>query len=156
MTPSLVNAWKQRGVVFLWRYVENERNYPGWHFTTDAEGAASLCDLLKAMGSHPTSSHRTLLVTPPTMSILGVPNNKGGSARWTAPEKWRITYFPEAADTWHFDGDATLAHLSLGSALLPRLMSATEGIVRGQGDFSIGTSSAKGSELWFWWQAGAA
>jgi hypothetical protein len=156
VTPSLVNAWKQRGVVFLWRYVENERNYAGWHFTADAEGAASLCELLRAMASHPTSSHRTLLVTRPTVSILEVPNNKGGSAHWSAPKKWRITYLPEAANIWEFDGDAAIANLSLGSALLPRIIAAAEGIVRGQGDFSIGPPNGRGSELWFWWHAGAA
>ena len=30
---SPVNAWKQSGRVSLWRYTENERNYPGWGST---------------------------------------------------------------------------------------------------------------------------
>src|SRR5438105_1048742 len=105
MTPSPVQAWKQRGLVFLWRYLENERNYPGWHFTADDLGATSFCELLRAMGSFAVPSHRTLVVTPPTTSVLAVPNNRNGAAPWVAPDKWRIAHLPEPenAEIWRFD-----------------------------------------------------
>jgi hypothetical protein len=155
MTRSAVDAWKQHGTVYLWHYLENERNYPGWHFTADAEGVASVSALFKALRGHSTPAYRTVVVSQPTPSILGVPNNKSGAARWFAPDKWRITYLPdtEQANTWTFQSDNKIARLSLGSAMVPQLIAGVEDVAQGKGDYCIGLAN---SELWFWWHLHAA
>jgi hypothetical protein len=148
---SHVDAWKQRGSLYLWRYLDNVRNYPGWHFAATAEGYVSLSSLLKVFSATSTCSYRTLVVTPPTPTILKVPNNR--CARWTAPKKWRISFMPELqwSNAWEFSVDNEIVHLSLGSLALPCLVSAVEDGAHGEGDFSINPSGARGSELWIWW-----
>ena len=47
--------WKQRGIISLWRYTENSRNYSGWHLTADAAGCASLLELLPPVDAPPVN-----------------------------------------------------------------------------------------------------
>lgn len=134
------------GTVSLWRYTENERNYPGWQLSADASGAASLCSLvteLKVVGGY-----RTVTVTPPSEALLRVPNNKRGKAAWWAPVRLRVQFLsaPEEANSWRMIEDADTVVLSLGSESMSVLLAGIEGIGEGKGDYSIGTPS-----LWFWW-----
>lgn len=82
---SPVNTWRQSGRVSLWRYTENERNYPGWNLNADAAGCRSLLELLDAL-TITGAGGRMVTVTQPTSEQLRVPNNRGGAAAWLAPE----------------------------------------------------------------------
>lgn len=54
---QLANAWKQSGRISIWRYTENERNYPGWNLDAlAADGAGS----------------RSIAITAPTKAQLAV------------------------------------------------------------------------------------
>lgn len=53
------------GRVSLWRYTENERNYPGWNLNADAAGCRSLLELLDAL-TITGAGGRTVTVTQPT------------------------------------------------------------------------------------------
>jgi len=77
---SAVESWQQRGSFYFWRYTENERNYPGWHFMVDAAASQSMAALASAFlaeGPHPA---RVLVLSPPSDVVLSVPNNKDGRA----------------------------------------------------------------------------
>ncbi len=145
---SPVNAWRQSGRVSLWRYTENERNYPGWNLNADAAGCRSLLELLDALTSAGTGA-RTIKLTPPTFEQLRVPNNRGGAAAWIAPEKWNVSLAPDSAD-WDFPADIQPAVLALGSNWLAPLRAGIAGIQAGVGDHSIGDDE-RGLALWFWW-----
>lgn len=146
--PQRVNAWKQSGRISLWRYTENEGNYPGWHLNADAAGCRSLLELLDAF-SLDGSGSRTIAVTPPTAAQLQVPNYRHGAAAWVAPEKWCMT-FSSAPDDWIFPPDLHPATLTLGSSWFVALRNGLTDIPAGRGDWSTGHRKGELS-LWFWW-----
>ena|SRR5690606_2625984 len=145
---SVANSWKQSGRISLWRYTENERNFPGWHLNADAAGCQSLLALLDALAADGTGS-RTVTVTAPTKAQLSVPNNKDGLAAWMAPDKLRVTFSPTAHE-WSFPSQLDPAVITVGSAWLAQLRDGIVGIPTGRGDYSIGDRKG-GLPLWFWW-----
>ena len=147
------HSWKQAGSIALWRYKENQRNFPGWHLTADAAGCASLIALLDAFASDGGSSSRTLTVQAPTLAILSVPNNR--SSAWRSPSKLRLSLSASPSE-WSFPESLEPAALTFGSEWLPDLRQAIAGIPRGQGDYSIGRPGNGNLQLWFWWQPAAA
>ena len=139
------------GSVSLWRYVENERNYPGWNLSADLRGVASLLSILSELQA--AGGHRTVPITPPTLSTLAVPNNRSGKAKYVVPTKWRLHYLrtDEGADAWTFSFEQEVAILALGRNRMLKLIAGIAGLTQGVGDFSIGGSN-KLETLWFWWR----
>jgi len=135
----------------LWRYAENQRNFPGWYLTADPPGCASLIALLDAFIADGTPSSRTLIVTAPTQAVLAVPNNR--SAASITPAKFRLSSSSTASE-WSFPQSTEPAELSVGADWLPVLRQAIGGIPQGKGDYSIGPSGS--GSLWLWWQPAAA
>lgn len=86
MADENVNRWKQQGRIYFWRYTEGTRNYPGWQLTADRAFCDGFADLIDRMLNASYNCEKSLNVTPPTQKILGVPNNRGGSAKWKAPK----------------------------------------------------------------------
>jgi hypothetical protein len=149
------HLWKQAGRISLWRYTENERNFPGWHVTADATGCSSLISLLDAFASDNVAVSRTVEVVAPTPEILAVPNNRSGRAAWSAPTKLVLS-FSTAAAQWSFPNSSDPAAFTVGSEWLALLRKGIEGIPNGLGDYSIGTQSNGNLRLWFWWWPSAA
>lgn len=145
------HTWKQSGPVALWRFIENQRNFPGWHLTANAGGCASLIALLDAFAIDNAPSSRVLAIVQPTLAELRVPNNR--SSGITVPGKLRLV-FAEESNAWSFPAATDTAELTFGSQWLAPLKEAVAGIPLGKGDFSIGLRS--GERLWFWRQPAAA
>ena len=135
----------------LWRYTENQRNFPGWHFTASIEGCSSLVALLDAFAADGIESSRTLSVTAPTSTVLAVPNNRSGAP--FVPSKFRLSFSDFPSQLLFQESDSTVA-LSVGSRWLSQLRQAVADIPFGKGDYSIGASGSE--KLWFWWQPTAA
>jgi hypothetical protein len=144
------HSWQQSGSIMLWRYTENQRNFPGWHLTANAEGCASLIALLDFFAASGAPGFRTLTITAPTQAALAVANNR--SAASVAPDKLRLT-FSGMSSQWLFPESTDPAELSIGTEWLPVLRRAIAGIPVGNGDYSIGPSGSGG--LWLWWQPAA-
>ena len=142
-TPSFP---QQRGSISLWRYTESTRNFSGWHLSANDDGAIALKSILHALQE--SGGTCTLTVTRPSAAVLSVPNNRGGHAAWSAPNRWRICY-QATADEWRFPPTGEPAVLTLGTTHLGQLVAGLDDILAGQGDYSIGI---EGEELWFWWQ----
>ena len=147
------HSWKQSGAIALWRYKENQRNFPGWHLTADATGCASLLALLDAFASDGGTCSRTLAIQAPTLAILAVPNNR--SSAWRSPSKLRLSLSENPAE-WSFPESLEPATLTFGWDWLPKLRQGIAGIPHGEGDYSIGGSGSSNLQLWFWWQPAAA
>jgi len=143
-------GWKQRGRISLWRYTENQKNYPGWHLNADGEGCASLLELIDALSGRPGGNCR-LRLSSPSPQQLAVPNNR--SAAWNAPQLWVIQHDPEP-EHWHFASELESATLNAGARWLERLRKGVAGIPARQGDYSIGAGRLRESSLWFWWGPG--
>jgi hypothetical protein len=147
------HSWKQAGSIALWRYTENQRNYPGWNFTADEVGCASLLALLDAFEADGFVASRTVSTNPPTAAILRVPNNR--SSAWLAPSKLRLSFSANPAE-WSFPESLEPATLTFGADWLPQFRQAVAGVPRGDGDYSIGHTGNGNLQLWFWWQPAAA
>lgn len=158
MSDPSVTRWRQRGRVYLWRYKENTRNYPGWHMTADHEACTSLVELIDAMQVARWPSNATVAVSPPTDDILLVPNNRGGAARWTAPTSLKLKYTRDQvdADFWSLGLQGGTLILAMGATALATLQKGILDIANGKGDYCIGADEAHGTAgsdavLWFWW-----
>jgi len=141
--------WKSAGRISLWRYTENESNYPGWHLNADEAGCACVLALLDAL-SRDDAPYRTLALTPPTDAQLRVPNNRHGNAAWLAPERLRVRLGAEPAQ-WAFPRDLDPATMIVGSQWLEPLRRGIADIAGGRGDYSIGGGDTDSLRLWFWW-----
>ncbi|MDO5653554.1 MAG: hypothetical protein Q4G39_05565 [Brachymonas sp.] len=137
------------GSISLWRYAENTSNYPGWNISADSTGADSLIELLHCLKSDGTGATRTVLLTPPDSSLLAIPNNKGGKAKYIAAEKLRLLV-SDNTSTWYFPSEASLVPLTFGSDWFDALEQGLARIKPHQGDYSIGSSSEDQLQLWFW------
>lgn len=141
---------KQRGTISLWRYIENQRNFPGWQLNADGEGCASLIELIDVLRGNP-GDERTLRLSAPTPRQLAVPNNR--TAPWIAPQLWVIQHHPEA-EHWRFTDDLESATLAAGARWLDLLREGVVGVQAKRGDYSIGGGRLRESRLWFWWGPG--
>ena len=146
---TLQRHWHQHGTISLWRYIDNPRSYFGWHLSADAVGCSSLLDLLQSLVTSQESVYRTVQVTPPSATLLQVPNCR--SAKWVALSKWRIgvEQSENARELWRVETEEDLVHLTLGRDTILELIHGVEAISRGEGDYSIGGNDR--DSLWLWW-----
>lgn len=143
-------GWKQRGTISLWRYIENQKNFPGWHLNADSEGCASLLELIDALRDNPGGELTTRL-SAPIPQQLAVPNNR--TAAWIVPQFWVIQHDPEG-EHWNFASESETVTLIAGARWLDLLSEGVAGIPAKQGDYSIGPGRLRESRLWFWWGPG--
>lgn len=144
-----LSAWRQTGLISLWRYTENGQNYPGWHLSADANGCDSLIRLMDAFAACSQSGFRTVQTQAPTSAQLQVPNNKAGRAAFQAPERLRVVKLDNPAE-WTLSADNATLALTIGVDWLAPLRQAFEALRQGKGDFSVGPSG--GEVLTLWWQ----
>ena len=144
-TSNSVDKWRQAGTFHFWRFKENERNYPGWHIMVDAAASESMASLLRAMHDRAVSCDRGIVVTRPTDIVLRVPNNRGGSAAWSAPATLRFECSAEHPSAWSITADGAVVRWQCGISQLPTVIAAFEDPAR-HFDSSIGT----GPVVWIW------
>jgi hypothetical protein len=158
MSDTNVNRWKQEGSLFVWRFQENIRNYPGWHLSADHVGANSIIDLLDRMLAAQWGSEKLLKVMPPPVEVLRVANNMGGKARWESPHSMLIKY-PKGKvtdDYWSLEGDDELV-FAVGQTGLSLFRHSMTRLLTKEKDFSIGPPDKMATRaewnkmcLWFW------
>ena len=110
---SVVDSWKQAGRLFFWRFTENTRNYPGWHFMVDRAASTSIAALLRSMAQSESPCSRTVVVSLPTTDVLSVPNNRQSPC--VAPERLRIELAISEAKSWLLTEDGAVVHWHLGA-----------------------------------------
>lgn len=115
-TRSTVDTWKQAGRLFFWRFTENTRNFPGWHFMVDRAASTSIASLLRSMAKSPSACSRTVVVSLPTTEVLRVPNNR--NSQCVAPERLRIELDMSGAKTWALVEDGAVVHWQLSADYL--------------------------------------
>ena len=70
-----VYKWKQNGHIFLWSFLSNTKNFPGYHLACDSAGRDSLLSLIRILKVSPVGTYRTIKLSEPTKDVLAVPNN---------------------------------------------------------------------------------
>jgi hypothetical protein len=156
MSDPRVQAWRQRGHVYLWRNHDNLRNDPGWECVVDAEGRASLIELLDLMLEAKWNASRSIDVTTPPSEILRLPG--AVPTRWMSPRRIRLCPAKTNGSErhWHWSGDLNQPTLELGSEMLLELRTAIETTSR-YGDFCIHADDTpphgfdfEKMSIWFW------
>jgi hypothetical protein len=115
----VVDSWKQAGRLFFWRFTENTRNFPGWHFMVDRAASTSIAALLRSMAQSESLCSRTIVVSLPTPEVLSIPNNR--NSQCVAPERLRIELDLSGGDAWALVEDGAVVHWRLGAESLRRV-----------------------------------
>lgn len=150
MPNETVERWKQNGSLYLWSYLENTQNFPGWHLSADDLFCQSFTELTEKMLAARWNSQKTFSVTPPSSLALNVPNNRGGKASWKSAQSLLLKHPKDkvAEDFFSLEEVEGNVILSVGTQKLKLLSDCVFGIPKGKGDYSIGSDN---SRLWFWW-----
>ena len=158
MSDRNVQRWRQRGAVFLWRYRDEPRNYPGWHLSADPAGSESLLELFRLMRDAAHSSEQRISISDPTARVLSVPNYTRGGDHWQSARRWHVVYPKGRAsvDEWKLVFAGSELRLSIGERYLLSLIQGVEDLAAGRGDYAISGEDADSPDcLWFWWWIGA-
>lgn len=110
---SVVDSWTQAGRLFFWRFTQNTRNFPGWHFMVDRAASTSIAALLRSMAQSASLCSRTIVVSLPTAEVLTIPNNR--NSQCVAPERLRIELDLSGSDAWSLVEDGTVVHWRMGA-----------------------------------------
>jgi|SRR6185369_12298741 len=141
MIKDSVTSWHQKGVISLWRYLDNDPNFPGWHLYSDKEGLLSLLNLLRAFQDRDAASptHRSINLSPVTQEIR---NNAGKKGKITAPSKLRLSV---ESNDWIKEKTNNEVVISLGAE---RLQSLIEWLAKA--DAAFDSNFGEEPTLWFW------
>lgn len=133
-------------MVCLWRYLDNTRNYPGYHLSADMDG----CRLLREKLAQIPGKARIPL-DEPDKAVLSVPNNKGGVARLVAGVTLRIESNPELPEGYFaFVEKGQIIVLTCSIQMMAGILRGVGDMEQGKGDYAIrGDGDCR---LWFWWQ----
>ena len=137
----------RKHTIALWRYLENERNYPGYHLTADGSGCQLLRDQISCMLDRRTADAEVAL-SPATQRMLNVPNNRRGEARCVYFSSLWL-HRSEVAGDLRMTESAGACQLLASLDFLAQMRAGIEDIGHGRGDYSIGDKN--GQLLWFWW-----
>ncbi len=155
MSDPDVDSWRQRGCVFLWRDPREMRNFPGWNFTADAEGLASVLDLVARILRARWSAKATMVVNPPSQDTPPAPRYSASvrPARFTL----RFPVGKVAERFWEWAGSSAHPLLTVGHAKLAELHKALSMLAAREDDFRVGADDQKHYEvaperlsMWFW------
>jgi hypothetical protein len=147
--------------VWCWRYWENQRNYPGLHFTAKPDSVLALKQCLDQLRREGTGAYRTIPLQP----LLATDEAKiTGGLKYESFQRLRLS-LREPSDTLRqmsFRVDTDLVCFDFVEPCLARFEQGLLDVHNGRGDYSIGPMSDRKrgltvgdwdrqSEcLWFW------
>ena len=136
--------------IFLWRYRENTRNYPGYHLTADRKGCAHLSDVLTTHEGTRRPMTNSVTLAPVTPEILSVPGNSRGDATAVALASLTLLTDPSYPDEWFKISDnGSACSLELSRAQAGCVLEGVTDILRDKGDYCVGGDGDH--VIWFWW-----
>jgi hypothetical protein len=145
--------------VWCWRYLENERNYPGLHFTAKPKACDAIFECIGQLRRSGIGSHRTVPLCPldPTDEA-----RISGGLHYLCYRRLRITLHDESDDLRQFAFRVLddIVHFELTERYLAEFEQGIRDVQSGIGDYSISPHRREGrllgsldheSEcLWFW------
>lgn len=139
------------GLLYVWTYLENRRNFPGWHLTADDAACARLSRTIQGLSAGSLSEPQVFPVWPVTPAVLAVPNNGRAKARSATELRVALAQEPRHFSLEERDGVLTI---KAGSERLEELRKNLIGIIQKRGDHSMfpdGKRILHDQSLWFWW-----
>lgn len=153
MTKEEINKFKISGQIYLWKFLENQRNYPGWNLTADKTGCESLLQLFEMMKQTEWSSKKEIQTAVPTELQIKVPNIQNGNAKWKYAKTLILNYKKNSAsDEWMIAENSDTVEIRFGTDKLTEFENSISKIQKGSGDFAISDfEESDASILYFWW-----
>lgn len=146
-----INKLKITGKIYLWKYLENSKNYPGWNITVDKTGGDNLLELINLMKTCEWSSKKSIQIFKPNQEQLNVPNNKNGKAEWKSTQNLILNLKKEVEpDFWEVIDKGNDIEILLGNNSLLKLENSIKRILNNEGDFAISSNDDE-NILYFWW-----
>ena len=141
------------GNIYIWKYLDNSRNYPGWNFTADKKACNSLLELLKLMQLCEWSSKKEIKTSEPKISQFKIPNNQNGEAKWQTSMKLILSFKKnEDENFWELIENLNEIEIQFGEKKITDFENALNKILDGNGDFAI-VNETEDSILYFWWNS---
>jgi len=148
-----IEKLKVAGQISIWRFTDNDRNYPGWNLTIDGQASQDLLQLFDLMDKCDWSTKKSLGTNKPTDNELRVPNNRQGTAKWlTKPTITFATKSNGASDYWTTEEKKEELEIIFSKDKLKQLRQAIADIPNGKGDISIADNKDE-NLLTFWWRS---
>lgn len=148
-----INAWRQVGVIHLWRYKPEKSGLKGWHMTADQDGLSSVIALVELLLAATYAAKRTLRLARPSKCIIRRPFSPLGDRRVVAPRSLQLSVHANGPeDYWQLDEEGEKLKLSLGRQSVVGLLDGLR-VLKEQryGDFSIGPARGEPPQnIWFW------
>lgn len=146
-----INKLKIKGKIYIWKYLENSRNYPGWNITTDKIGGENLLELIDLMKICNWSSKKSIKTIEPSNNQLNVPNNRNGRAEWKSAQNLTLNLNKEIEpDFWEVIDKENDIEILLGKNSLLKFENSIRRILNNDGDFAISDNEEE-NILYFWW-----
>jgi hypothetical protein len=146
---------------WAWEYLENRRNYAGFHFTADRPSCEALIQCLETLVATGPDNHRTI----PLRALDPADEAKiSGGQRYRSLETLRLEYVDvsEPLQQMLVRREASRLLIRFTSLRLPDLRAGFQDVLAGTGDYSIspfrdkdkgwtlGASDHESAPLWFW------
>ena len=147
--------------VWVWRYLENERNFPGLHFTADSAACESLGSLVKVLRAEGGGTRRTLnlrkLAPADEAKVSG-----GQKYQDFSVLRLKLSLASEALQHMSASYEGGTVSLDFTPAYLDLFDEGIADVARGTGDYAIGPPGSKWKRkrmpqrdreslvLWFW------
>ena len=146
-----IDKYKITGKIYVWKFRENQRNFPGWNLTVNDECAMGLNRLFELMEQSEFPSKKSIKTTTPTYNQLRVPNNLNGKAKWESKPTITLNYKKyENENLWEIIEEDDRIELRFGTAKMKELKKGINGIPKGEGDYGICDDQDE-NIFNFWW-----
>jgi hypothetical protein len=145
MTSEL---YKFKGKLHLWKYLENQSNFPGINLTADRDGCKSIIELLTLFKSSINKPTKTLTLYPTTQKIASVGTSK---SKFKSFSSLTLDFIKEDENIWTVE-EVVNDEIKISFSLfyLDELEQAIKRVKVGEGDFPIADKKYK-NVLYFWW-----
>jgi hypothetical protein len=123
--------------IFIWKYLENERNYPGWNISFDKSVAEKLLELINLMDSCEWSSKKIIKVKTPSQTQLKIANNRNGEAKWKTKFSLVLNFKKDEPTLWKMIEEENQIEIRFGQKRLIELRNAVVKKIDNLNDFAI-------------------
>ena len=123
--------------IYFWKYLENERNFPGWNISFNKTAGESLIDLLNLMNNCEWSSKKAIEIKHPTNNELQIVNNQSGTAKWKFKPSLVLNHRKDETSLWEILEKENEIEIRFGKERLTEFLNATMKMSKRINDFGI-------------------
>jgi hypothetical protein len=141
----MIEKFQVKGSIYFWKYISDQRNYPGWNITADNDACNSMIELLEMMKRSEYPSRKSVKTCPSTMKQVRMATE----GRYKTTELIKLHFKKEAKNAWTISETKEGLVIVFNTAKLTELKSSFRRIYMGKGDFAI-SDGQQGNILYFW------